>query len=78
MKKRNIQVLKLCAMVVLAFLVIGGNSVDKEKITEQTFVVKPIGSVQKEGKQTTLFLDKEYERKGLWGNTKNLHNGDSN
>lgn len=66
MKKRNIQVLKLCAMVVLAFLVIGGNSVDKEKITEQTFVVKPIGSVQKEGKQTTLVLDKEYEP-GLLG-----------
>ena len=54
-------VVKMCVMTVVVFLLGSANAQEPEQITEEHFILRPIGSVHKEKGHDTLVLNKEVE-----------------
>ena len=54
-------IVKMCVMTVVVILLGSANAQEPEQITEEQFILRPIGSVHKEKGHDTLVLNKEVE-----------------
>lgn len=54
-------VVKMCVITVVLILLRSANAQEPEQMTEEQFILRPIGSVHKEKGHTTLVLNKEVE-----------------
>ncbi len=52
---------KICVMIVLLAMLCSATAQKPEQITEEQFILRPVGSVHKENGHTTLVLNKEVE-----------------